>query len=168
MTAPAAVLVARAPTRLARPSVPWRPADATRLFLLNGVGAFVVLLAWVGCGGTARLSHQFAWTSLGVVGFLTAAVGNGLWLLTGRRMVGVRLRQLLPLEAELDMTEPGSRAVPATADPLTYDPELLVAAEGGSRYHRPDCVLVRGKELETGSRSSFFDSPRTPCEVCEP
>jgi hypothetical protein len=37
-----------------------------------------------------------------------------------------------------------------------------------TRYHRPDCELVVGKEVVTAGRNEHAAQGRRPCAVCEP
>ncbi|MCW2607854.1 MAG: hypothetical protein JWO60_2547 [Frankiales bacterium] len=154
-------------------SQPWAPGDALRLLVLQVAGAFTVLGAWVGTAGSSRLSHQFAWTSLGVVGFLLAAVGTAAWLLTGRRAVGLRLARLLS-ECAVTRDSYGRSAPARLADEPSSvrvappSSDGLVAVEGAGRYHRPGCVLVRGKDVLSQAREDHLDAGRRACELCTP
>jgi hypothetical protein len=159
------------PTTLGRstlrpPSVPWRPGDATRLFLFNALGGFVLLLGWVGISGTARLSHQFAWLSLAIVGFLAAGVGNGIWLLSGRRTIGRRMQTLLDLDALGENV--GSVPPVSTARVRPVDPMVFVAPDAATRFHRADCMLVRSKQVHEGGRDEHRRNGLVACEICQP
>ncbi|MCU1692669.1 MAG: hypothetical protein JWM64_1760 [Frankiales bacterium] len=156
--------------RPAGPSEPWVPRDAVRLLLCQVVGLFVLLGAWAGVAGSSRLSHQYAWTSLAVVGFLVAASGTGTWLLTGRRAVGVRLQELL---ASHEVTRDGyAGSAPADERPPVPRAEpavrtgALVSVPGAERYHRDGCVLVRGKSAVVAERAEHERAGRRPCELC--
>jgi hypothetical protein len=137
-----------------------------RLFLFNAIGGFVLILGWVGISGTARLSHQFAWLSLAIVGFLAAAVGNGIWLLAGRRTVGRRMQSLLDLDA---LGEPvGSLAPVSMAQARPVDPTVFVAPSAGTRFHRADCMLVRSKDVRVAGRDEHRRNGLVACEICQP
>jgi hypothetical protein len=148
--------------------VPWRPADATRLLFVNVVGGAVLVGGYVGTSETARLSHQLTWLSAAVVGFAIAGAGNVLWLLAGRRAVGLRLRALLagcdPSAFPLPSAD-GSGAVTAAEQ---REVEGLVAVAQGTRYHRPGCLLVRGKPLIAHLPAGRRGPGRQPCEACRP
>ena len=148
-------------------SQPWVPGDALRLLALQLVGAFVLLSGWVGVAGSSRLSHQFAWTTLAVLGFLLGAIGTGAWLLTGRRAVGLRLQALLH-ESEVTNVGYGAGAG-TTGDLLLREPSVAagdrVVVAGARRYHRSGCVLVRGKQLQV---LTVLAPDRVPCELCAP
>lgn len=154
-------------TRPRRPVVPWTSGDATRLLLVNTAGAFTVLVGWVGTSGTADLSDQFAWTSLAVLGFLVAGTGNGLWLLSGRRAVGIRLEALLD-GAPQTTAEPSAEVVVETRVLAPVDDDQLVAPAAATRFHRRNCVLVRDKDVDVASLSGHRKSGRVACEVCQP
>lgn len=150
------------------PSVPWAAADATRLVLANLSGAAVVLIGYVGVSGASRLSTQFGWLSVAVLGFLVAGVTDGLWLMAGRRAIGTRLNGLLiayppilpiPDQREAGDTGPAARTAQRPSD-------SLVTAASMTRYHRADCLLVRGKELSTVQRDTAESAGLRRCEVC--
>lgn len=157
------VLESPAPARAAGPPVPWRPAEAIWTTALNIVGAVVVFVGWLGVSGTARLSHQYGWTSVAVVGLVIAALGNGLWLLGGRRAVGVRRRRLLadPPRGAVDVTS----AAVATSPPAD---DRLVTAPAMTRYHRPGCILVRGKDVRPYEPARRGAPAARPCGMCRP
>jgi hypothetical protein len=121
------------------------------------IGVVFVVVAWIGASGERRLSLQVAWVNLAVVGSAVAAAGQASWLLQGRRAVGVRRHQVLP-----DRERPRRPAARPTARVAAT---RVVALAGSGRYHRPDCLLVAGKDLDD------VDATRDglqPCEVCRP
>jgi hypothetical protein len=136
------------------------------------VGGFVIIAGWLGTSGTSRLSVQFNWTSLAVLGFLLASIGNGSWLLSGRRAVGARLAELTAeLHEELaDDSADGllpdvSASVPAQA---RHSGDSLVAVPGTERYHSEACVLVRGKDAVARDLDKHVAEGLRPCELCQP
>jgi hypothetical protein len=146
--------------------VPWRVSDAVTLAACTFVGASVVIFAWYGASGTDRLSAQVEWADLAVVGALVAAAGNVVWVLSGRRAVGLRrAAQMEHLGLFLD-----SRLAVAGAD---ESPTLellldagLVAVKGLTLYHRADCPLVSGRRVARYTARN--GSTREPCGVCIP
>jgi hypothetical protein len=44
----------------------------------------------------------------------------------------------------------------------------LVAVPGSLRFHRADCLLVRGKNVEKMPDGVRLVRRRTPCEMCQP
>lgn len=143
--------------------VPWRPGEAIWTSVLNVVGAVVVFIGWLGVSGTARLSHQYGWTSVAVAGLVIAAFGNGLWLLGGRRAVGVRRRRLLAdaPEGAVEVATPIASSSPTSDD-------RLVTAPAMTRYHRSGCMLVRGKDVHPHVPARGGTSAARPCGICRP
>ena len=141
--------------------LPWRPGEAIWTSVLNIVGAVVVLIGWLGVSGTARLSHQYGWTSVAVAGLVIAAFGNGLWLLGGRRAVGVRRRRLLA-----DAPEGSVEIIPSTATTSPTADDRPVTAPAMTRYHRPGCILVRAKDVHPYEPGR--DGAARPCGICRP
>jgi hypothetical protein len=142
--------------------VPWRPADATRLVLVDIVGGSAVVVGWLGTAQTSALSRQLTWVTVAVVGLVIAGTGNALWLLAGRRNVGLRLR------AALDEHVTGPAAVPVPGVVAHPAARALVAVPRGSRYHRPACVLARGKEHQPATAKRHLANGLRPCEACRP
>lgn len=143
-----------------RPSL-WLPGDIVLLFALNLLGAALVFAAAWATTATDDLSARVGWVNLAVVGSVVAGLGNTFWLLAGRRAVGERrARLLMPAESSgvADTRINGHR--PAES--------VLVALPGGTRYHRPICAFVKGKEVGSGPRSEHDQAGRAPCGVCEP
>jgi hypothetical protein len=141
--------------------VPWRPSDATRLLLVEVTGATAVIGGWLGAADTSDLAHQLGWVTVAVVGLVIASTGNTLWLLAGRRNVGLRLQTAL---AERDARPRGLGSAPAAPTQQS----CLVAVPKGSRYHRQDCVLVIGKTTTTRAVEEHLAQGLRACEVCDP
>jgi hypothetical protein len=154
--------------------VPWGPSDLIRLFVCNLIGAFGIVAAWLGASDTERFSTQFNFGSLGVLAFLVASFGNGSWLLTGRRAVGVRLAVLLDgdprtrRDVRTDTLEDVDDHAPARSVAVRFTPGTLVTVPGTVRYHRDDCTLVRGKRLEQNDLGGHEAAGRRACELCLP
>lgn len=160
------------------PAEPWRAGDAIRAVVLDLVGCFLIVLGWLGAASTARLSHQYAWTAVAVGGLLVAGFGNALWLLAGRRAVGIRYRRLLAegVGAPGAVATPGEDgdAAPASperarsADGAGETADTLVIGAGMTRYHRADCMLVRGKAVRRHRSGRKSDARARPCGICLP
>ena len=73
---------------------PWRPAHLVALYLCNLIGAMVLFTSWLETSGSVSLHGQVPWLDAGIAGVIVAAVGNLIWLLAGRRNVGVLRRHL--------------------------------------------------------------------------
>jgi hypothetical protein len=123
---------------------------------LGLLGAVLIVVAYLGAADEARLDDQFGWVNLGVVGLLIAGVGAGALLLVGRRAIGLRRVRLLRDAAQR-----------ATHVAATVDRDaLLVWLPGSSLVHRPNCQLVRGKDVDELDATGVLQLALRACEVC--
>jgi hypothetical protein len=139
------------------PGAPWTRRTLVFAVTAMALGVLLVVVAWIGASGERQLSPQVVWVNLAVVGSAIAAVGQATWLLQGRRAVGVLRHQVLP-----DRERPRRPAAPPIAPVAATG---VVAIAGSGRYHRPDCLLVAGKDVDG------VDAARDglqPCDVCQP
>jgi hypothetical protein len=91
-----------------------------------------------------------------------AAVGGSIaWLAAGRRAVRARRLTVIGVFDQRGfLRSAGARREPATDD--------VVAVSGTTRYHRADCVLVRGKVAGPVARRGDAADGLRPCEMCRP
>jgi hypothetical protein len=144
-------------------SAPWHAGNHLSLAFLSLLGLGGIVLSWWMVGGTAETATQQGWIDVGVVALLVAATGDALYLLNGRRAVhrgqralALRLAALADGNAAADEVSPDSFA------------GMVVTAPRMSRYHRSDCLLVRGKTVSRGSVAENRLAGRRPCGVCTP
>ena len=138
---------------------PWRLGDALSLLTLNTVGLALLLAGWYVAAGRLLFHDQVGAANVAVAGIIVAGVGNGVWLLTGRRAVGLRRRTVANAIERRYRSRP-----PRIAEETT----TLVAAKGMTRYHRPDCVFVAERRVTANKRETHESRGRTPCGVCRP
>ena len=138
---------------------PWVVPDLFRWFFLLGLSAVGVVVAWWGVSGSAHTSTQITWLNVGVAAVVVGGLGNMTWLLQGRRAVALRRRELLAGLADV---------VDAPVEPLTVEDakESRVALTGATRYHRPDCAAIRGKQVKQMSLARHERAGRRPCGLC--
>jgi len=144
-------------------SAPWHAGNHLSLAFLSLLGLGGIVLSWWMVGGTAETATQQRWIDVGVVALLVAATGDAVYLLNGRRAVRRGQRALaLRLAAFADGN--------AAADEVSPDSfaGMVVTAPRMSRYHRSDCLLVRGKTVSRGSVAENRLAGRRPCGVCTP
>ena len=152
--------VVHGPTDRANTSVgPWRLGDAMSLLTLNAVGIALVITGWYVAGGRLLLHDQVPGANVAIAGIIVAGVGNGMWLLTGRRAVGMRRNVVGAAIEQRYRSRARLTAVTETK---------LVAAKGMTRYHRPDCVFVAERRVTANKRETHESRGRTPCGVCRP
>jgi hypothetical protein len=135
---------------------PWTLGQVRVVLALGLLGAALIVVAYLGSADEAHLEDQLGWVNLGVVGLLVAGVGAGALLLAGRRAVGLRRLRLLH--------DPAPRAVQAS--PTSDRVPLLVWLPGSSLVHRPECQLVRGKDVDELDATGILQLALRPCEVC--
>ena len=138
---------------------PWRLGDAMSLVTLNAVGIGLVLIGWYVAAGRLLFHDQVSGANVAIAGIIVAGVGNGVWLLTGRRAVGLRRRTV---------AEAIERRYRGRKRPIAEATTTLVAAKGMTRYHRPDCVFVAERRVTANKRETHESRGRTPCGVCRP
>ena len=145
---------------------PWGPEMLIRVLSFNAVGLILAIAGWYNAAGSDRPRTQLTWIEVGVAGFAIAAVGDGMWVLRGRRALAAAARDLFGP----DLTELLPHARREAVDEAV-DADALLSAPGTIRYHRPSCVLLRGHlaaALDLRSRAAHERSGRRACEVCQP
>jgi hypothetical protein len=153
--------VERVVRREAQALPPWSSTELTRLLTTNLIGFVLIIVSWYQVSGESTMRDQLAWVNVGIIGVAIAGVSNGLWLLRGRRHVGLARVLVLPDRAP--------RATADWSDRLTEDLENRpVAGASMTRYHRPSCPLVEGKSTAATTRRAHERSGRVACELCEP
>jgi len=153
-----------APSRSRRPSVPWSPNDLVRLVVLSLLAITGIGIAWYQTSGTGRLSEQLSWLNLSIASLVVASLANLMWIMNGRRSVGLRRQELLDRwDIEDERVTTGRFAVepePPVAAPRSG---VLVRADGMAYAHDPSCPLVIGKETTVVTEAS-----PPLCVICHP
>jgi hypothetical protein len=135
------------------------------------VGLLAIVLAWVGASRTPYVFEQTPYLiSGGLLGLAVAVVGGlfyfSYWVTrqiqeTRRQSeeTGEALRQIRDLLASGAVSAAGTKT--STTGNGSY-----VATEKGTMFHRPDCVVVAGRDdLRTvDPEAEGFE----PCRICEP
>jgi hypothetical protein len=135
---------------------PWKPGDTPAVLTLNALAAMGVLVCWIGSATEVRFHDTLYWLQGAIVAALVASVANGLWLVAGMRQLRARRRVLI-------------ETWPRASSPAAITRELeVVTAERMTTYHRPNCLLVAGKALRTGTRSALERTKKRPCGMCQP
>lgn len=121
------------------------------------IGAVLLVAAYLGAEGRNSFSAQVAWLNLAVLGATTAAAGQALLLIRGRRTLGLQRRTIMGgVASEVERLG----GTPPPSAPVSG----LVVVPGGTRRHREDCLLVRGKDAQAVPRGRIY----ADCEVCIP
>jgi len=137
---------------------PWRREIAVVAGLGTVLAAALIIIAWVVSSGESRFSHQISWVSVAITGLIVAGVCNVFFVLTARQAMRTRAMRLGGGAAIDD-----EQLVAAAADD-----DRLVAGRAMTRYHRPDCILVHGKNVRAAARALHEKRGRSACGVCRP
>jgi hypothetical protein len=168
--------------------VPWASDQVLGLMVVNVIGLTLVFAGWWWAAGTAKAGTQVAGLNLSVLGLVLSGGANGLWLTRQRRVVTLargRVERMaravvlsngsrLPVRSGVEQrsTNGNHVAVTAPADRRQREgldtPQGLFASPAMSYYHRPDCLLAAGKQLDAADEAAHVAAGRRPCEVCQP
>lgn len=148
----------RVPDRRGQP-FPWQVSHLLVWYLGAGLGLTVIVAAWWGSSGTTSVTTLITWVDVGVVGVVVSGIANLLWLLEGRRAVGERRYAVL---GDVDVS------LHAQAPALPESEQPLVATEQMTRYHRPSCPAVAGKQVTAAARADHESAGRSRCGICQP
>lgn len=144
--------------------------------ILAPLGLIVVLLGWWGAAHTPYVFDQLPYLisggllGLGLV-FLGAFFYFAHWMTQlvkeQRAQSTAVLEALERLQAKVAEQGGATVVAPAPASSNGAEPTAapLVATERGSMAHRPDCVVVTGKD---GLRAVTEADGLAPCKLCEP
>jgi hypothetical protein len=141
------------------PSLPWSLSDARTMSLTTAIGAVLLAWSWWQASGTARMSSQVGWLTVAVFAAVVMTAGAFSWIWAGRRAVRVR-RVLFVDTLSTDLLGDVGAAIEVDSDPTS----VPVGIAGSDRYHRDDCLLVRGKAVQALAGTDG----RLACEMCRP
>lgn len=146
------------------PRFAWQPGDAVAVLWTSIGGLAALVVSFIGVSGSDDRDTQTVWIAVGIGGVVLAAVGNAVWLAAGARAVAARRRSVV---VRLDAWA-GPSTIAGPSFPATVTAGLPVATAAMTRYHRPDCPLVRGKPAEAADPTDHRARGRRPCGVCRP
>lgn len=140
---------------------PWTATDVQRWLSLSALGLVVVLVGWFLVSDKATYDEQMDVISVAVFGVILAAVGNGFWIMQGRRAVGERTRVLLA-----ERTASLSAVMAQGAGPARPPDDVYVAGSDSTLFHRPSCALAQGRNWTPVEHHVHESAGRVPCGVC--
>jgi hypothetical protein len=150
-----------------RSFLPWTSDNVVRLLVLD-LGALTLIIAsWYLISGSTSLREQMAWLKLALIGLALSGVANGLWLMSGRRAIGLARVQVLGRLQSAVGAERVDQEQMIDSQAVPRDDTVFVGARM-SRFHRRGCPLAHGRELTGASRAELVDRGYQPCELCEP
>ncbi|HEY3240551.1 MAG TPA: hypothetical protein VGL92_13355 [Acidimicrobiia bacterium] len=155
------------PSGVAMPTAgPWGADQRVTLAVGWVLGVAMAVLGWWGTSGEAIVEDQLPWVALSAMGVMVAGAFGALWLLAGRRAVGLRCRDSIPAPEVAD--DPVTVDLRAVSTVNGTNGDGFVAAARMRYFHRSDCLLARGKALRSAERIEHVEQGRIPCEVCRP
>jgi hypothetical protein len=137
---------------------PWNRRNVTGFTVATALGAALLGASYVGVSAEVHLKDQVPFLDLGVAGLLVAAVGGVRWLAAGIKAVRVRKA------TDLALVRSRFGSVEATGPAGPSDD--FVATARMTRYHRPNCSLVAGKDVRAATAAEHSAAERRPCGVC--
>ena len=140
------------------PARPWSTVDRNLVASALAISGVLWAWGWWASSGTADLDEAVFGVVLAVAAVGAAARGALSWVAAGRRAGRARHHEL---------TSRIDERFAAVPTPSTVE-DALVELPGSSRVHRPDCLLVRGKDVRALPRTATRLSRRIPCEMCRP
>lgn len=139
--------------------VPWTIGHLVTLCAAYVVAGAAIAGSWFVMSQREVADSQVAPMAIGAIGCAVGLLAGPLWVMAGRRAVGIRLG------AALDRIDAGDGQVEQEA-PERAAAGGLVATEAMRHFHRPDCELVRGKSATRRSEREHRARGRVPCQVC--
>ena len=152
---------------------PWAGRQVVGVVTANAVTVAVTLVAWWAASGTGKATEQIGFSSLALVAAVIALASNTWFLARGRQMIrgaqGVVMgeRRFAPFTGHTVPPAPNGSRRPRAGTVVPPDGRYPTVS-GTSRYHRPSCPLVAGKDTDDAPRSAHEQAGRHPCEVCQP
>jgi hypothetical protein len=124
------------------------------------------VVGWMGAAKEATVAHQISWSGLAVSGLVVMQGAISVWMGRGFRAVAVRRRALL---GEFRITEALRRNVISDRAECELLEAAFVAVAGLTRFHRPGCLLVVGKEAAIARTMAEHEAAGLrACEMCRP
>jgi hypothetical protein len=140
-------------------SEPWTPRHTQTVAVGYVLAGAALLGALRGASGATQVRNQIVWVTIGVIAVGAVAGAELWWLLIGRRAVGRAQRVLIE---SLPQHQDSNVVIAVRA------PARVVAATAMTHYHRPTCLLVRGKNVSELTAADIARTDRRPCDVCGP
>lgn len=152
------------PMSAARQFPPWSPRDVTRSTLVALTTAAGVIVCYLTASSTLELSTQLTCVAVAIILVAVAGAGWAALLTDGLRSVRVRRLEVARDIVLLLETQDQRPKVPVGASEVPS----LVSGDRMSKYHRPECLLVKGKQVSAATLSEHAAADRTACDVCKP
>ena len=137
---------------------PWNRRNLIGFAVSTALGASLLGASYLGVSTEVHLKDQVLFLDLGIAGLLVGTFAGVCWLAAVVKAVRVRKSAAVALVrwrfGSVGTTGPAG------------SPEGLVAAERMTRYHRPECSLVAGKDVTAATLAEHSAAGRRPCGMC--
>jgi hypothetical protein len=131
-----------------------------------GLGASLVGVGWARSDGRIDTGAQFDDATVAAAGLGCIALVCVTAVLSGHRQVQRQFAGIADLLVGVGAhSRAGSRPPLLSSSPRALG-TALVAAAGMQRFHRADCLLVKGKAVVADSPAAHRVAGRRACEVC--
>jgi len=162
------------------PKLLWQwVADALRPWvgwILVGAGALMMLLGYFGVSRESLPGKQIPYLVSGGIGGVFLAVLGAYFLGTQEmRKDSGRLDRLEQMVEELHQALLRRPDAPARSAPLQAAPNgatgparRVVAVDGGELFHRLDCAMAAGKDVDEMTPAAARKRGLRPCPACTP
>ena len=137
---------------------PWDRRHVIGFGVSTAIGAGLLGASYLGLSAEVHLKDQVLFLDLGIAGLLVGAFGGVRWLAAVVKAVRIRKVAAVALVR--------SRFVPAGPTGSAGPAEGLVAAARMTRFHRPGCPLVAGKDVTAATTAEHSAAGRRPCGMC--
>jgi len=147
------------------PAEPWGRPHLAGLAAAQVLAAAVLAGAWFGLSDELVFTRQIPLLDLAVVATAAGGMANVAWIVQGRSAVR---RRTAAFQRRVAVVLPATAAAPAASEsaPAVAMGGGIVSAARMTRYHRPDCPLLDGKDVRPVSGTEQRD--RRACGVCQP
>ena len=130
-------------------SSPWTVGRVAGFGVAQAVALGAIVGGWFTAAGQHSSTGVWPWVAVCMAGLSLSAVANGVAFFTARRAI---VRRPLPA-----VSFTGRRPTAAVVH------DGLVSGAGMTLFHRPDCILVAGKNVLAADRGGLG-----ACGMCRP
>ena len=144
--------------RDAATSGPWTREQVSTVAVVDLLMlASIATCAWF-ASDAKTTTAALSWLVVALLALGLSGLTHAMFLLRCRRGIALAVQRVL---------DPDELPIPAS-ESTAGAPHRLVALVSSTRYHRPDCAFVAGRDVEEVLLDEHERQWRTPCEVCTP
>lgn len=167
------------PTRAAA-TEPTPPPESRNLagYAAGVIGAVLLFLGWYGVSGYANVAQQIPYLASASIPGAALIIAGAVLIANDRTrrsderaaaMVGALFRLLTESAGDAPARVDETAEKPRNVTDSGVRPEVVVQVGGGSRFHRPECALVDGKDdVVTVDAADVAERHLSACPICDP